>query len=68
MIKLKTKKFWQFSGNEEKYINEILKKGIKFKSKSYTERLENLFSKIHKVKYSISVNSCSRSMPLDQAY
>lgn len=56
------KNFWQFSGNEEKYINRIFKNGIKFKKKSYTERLENLFSKLHNIKYSISINSCTSAL------
>ena len=44
MIRLNNKKnFWRFSGNEEKYINTIFKKGFKFGSKPYSERLENEF-------------------------
>jgi len=56
------KKFWRFSGNEEKYVNEIFKKGLKFKNKSYSERLENLFSKLHNIKYSICINSCTSAL------
>ena len=61
MIK-KNKKFWRFSGNEEKYINEIFKKGFKFKNKSFSERLENKFSKLHNVKFSICINSCTSAL------
>ena len=56
------KNFWRFSGNEEKYVNEIFKKGLKFKNKSYSERLENRFSKLHDVKYSICINSCTSAL------
>jgi perosamine synthetase len=58
----KNKFFWRFSGNESKYINEIFKKGFKFKNKSFTERLENKFSKLHNVKYSVSINSCTSAL------
>ena len=56
------KKFWRFSGNEEKYINEIFKKGFKFKDKSFSERLENKFSNMHNVNYSICINSCTSAL------
>ena len=56
------KKFWRFSGNEEKYINEIFKKGFKFKNKSFSERLENKFSNMHNVNYSICINSCTSAL------
>ena len=56
------KKFWRFSGNEEKYINEIFKRGFKFKNKSFSERLENKFSDLHNVKYSICINSCTSAL------
>ena len=58
----KKNKFWRFSGNEEKYINEIFKKGFRFKNKSFSERLENKFSKLHNVKYSICINSCTSAL------
>ena len=61
MIK-KNKKFWRFSGNEEKYINEIFKKGFKFKNKSFSERLEDKFSDLHNVKYSVCINSCTSAL------
>ncbi len=61
MIK-KNNKFWRFSGNEEKYVNEIFKKGFKFKNKSFSERLEDKFSKLHNVKYSICINSCTSAL------
>lgn len=56
------KNFWRFSGNEEKYLKEILKKGFKFKNKSFSERLENKFSKLHNIKYSICINSCTSAL------
>ena len=56
------KKFWRFSGNEEKYINEIFKKSFKFKNKSFSERLENKFSNMHNVNYSICINSCTSAL------
>ncbi len=61
MIK-KNKFFWRFSGNENKYINEIFKKGFKFKKKSFSERLEKKFSELHNVKYSICINSCTSAL------
>jgi perosamine synthetase len=63
MLKKKNKKnFWRFSGNEEKYINEIFKRGFKFKKKPFSERFENKFSKLHNVKYSICINSCTSAL------
>ncbi len=56
------KNFWRFSGNEKKYINEIFKKGFKFKNKSFSERLENKFSELHNVNYSICINSCTSAL------
>ncbi len=61
MIKNK-KKFWRFSGNEEKYINQIFTKGFRFKNQSFSERLENKFSQLHNVKYSICINSCTSAL------
>ena len=58
----KNNNFWRFSGNEEKYLKEILRKGFKFKNKSFSERLENKFSKLHDVKYSICINSCTSAL------
>tara|TARA_B110000444_G_C18794249_1_gene574033 strand:- start:207 stop:1391 length:1185 start_codon:yes stop_codon:yes gene_type:complete len=54
--------FWRFSGNEKKYIDTIFKKGFKFKNKSFSERLEDKFSKLHNVKYSICLNSCTSAL------
>ena len=54
--------FWRFSGNEKKYVNTIFKKGFKFKNKSFSERLEDKFSKLHNVKYSICLNSCTSAL------
>ncbi len=63
MAKIKNNRnFWRFSGNEERYINEIFKKGFKFKNKSFSERLENKFSDLHNVKYSICINSCTSAL------
>lgn len=63
MLKQKNKiNFWRFSGNEEKYIQEILKRGFKFRKKPFSERLENKFSKLHNVKYSICINSCTSAL------
>ncbi len=62
MLKFKEKKFWRFSGNEEKYINEIFVKGFKFKNKPFSERLENKFSDLHNIKYSICINSCTSAL------
>ncbi len=61
MIK-RNKNFWRFSGNEQKYLNQILKKGFKFKDKPFSEKLENKFSQLHNVKYSICINSCTSAL------
>ena len=61
-VKMKKSQFWRFSGNEKKYINEIFKNGFRFKDKSFSERLENKFSKLHNVKYSICLNSCTSAL------
>ena len=58
----KNSNFWRFSGNERKYLNEILTNGFKFKKKSFSERLENTFSSLHNVKYSICINSCTSAL------
>lgn len=63
MLKQKNKRnFWRFSGNEEKYINEIFKRGFKLRKKPFSERFENKFSKLHNVKYSICINSCTSAL------
>jgi perosamine synthetase len=56
------KKFWRFSGNEEKYVNQIFTKGFRFRNKSFSERLENKFSQLHNVKYSVCINSCTSAL------
>jgi perosamine synthetase len=54
---------WRFSGNEKKYLNDILKTGLKPKRrKTYNSILEKEWSKYHKLKYSITVNSCTSAL------
>ena len=60
---LKNKFYWRFKGNENKYINKILKRGLRpKKEKNFNLLLEKKWSKIHKVKYSITVNSCTSGL------
>ncbi|MDC1179039.1 DegT/DnrJ/EryC1/StrS family aminotransferase [Candidatus Pelagibacter ubique] len=49
---------WRFSGNELKYIKNVLDTGFSAgKSASMNEKLEKKFAKIHNQKYSITANS-----------
>jgi perosamine synthetase len=48
---------WRFKGNEKKYVTKILDNDFSFKKSSMNERLEKLFSKVHKQKYAITCNS-----------
>lgn len=54
--------FWKFQGNERKYINQILKYGLKTKFISFNKRLEQAWSKYHNLKYSITTNSCTSAL------
>jgi perosamine synthetase len=56
------KLFWRFQGNENKYVNQIFKKGFKFKTAPYSEKLEKKWSSFHKLKYSICINSCTSAL------
>ena len=59
---MKTKKFWRFSGNESKYLNGLFTKGFKYTKKPFSQLLEEKWSKIHKLKYSICINSCTSAL------
>jgi len=61
MIKSSNKKF---NGNELKYLKNCLDNGLKFSKKegSYTFRLEKLWSKFHKTKHSVTINSCTSGL------
>ena len=61
MIKSSNKKF---NGNELKYLKFCLDSGLKFTKKegSYTLRLEKLWSKFHKIKHSVTINSCTSGL------
>lgn len=49
---------WRFTGNERKYVEEVLSTGFRAGSDGlFTKRLEELFSKIYKVNYGITFNS-----------
>jgi len=43
---------------------KFFKNGLKFKDKTYYERLKNFFSKIHSLKCYICINSCSSVLHL----
>ena len=58
----KKKLNWRFQGNENKYLLDILKKGVKLKEKSYNLLLEKKWSKFHNRKYSITTNSCTSAL------
>jgi perosamine synthetase len=60
---MKKKLFWRFSGNEKKYIYNIFQRGLRPKKvKSYNNLLENKWSRFHKLKYSITINSCTSAL------
>ena len=59
---MNNKMHWKFNGNEKKYINSILKKGLKPEKESFNSLLEKKWSKYHKMKYSISINSCTSAL------
>ncbi len=56
------KKFWRFNGNEEKYLKSIIYKGFKQKKGPFSSQLEKKWSSIHKIKYSICINSCTSAL------
>jgi perosamine synthetase len=59
-----TKKyFWRFSGNENKYLNKILTRGLRpKKEKTFNYLLEQRWSAFHRLKYSITANSCTSAL------
>mgnify|MGYP001246432270 CR=1 FL=1 len=55
--------FWRFDGNENRYLNVILKRGLRpKKGKNFNLLLEKKWSKLHKLKYSMTVNSCTSGL------
>lgn len=55
--------FWRFRGNELKYLKKILKRGLRpKKEKNFNLLLEKKWSEIHRLKYSITVNSCTSGL------
>lgn len=49
---------WRFSGNERKYIEQVLSSGFRAGSDgAFTTRLESTFSKLYGVNYAIACNS-----------
>ena len=53
-----TDKGWKFTGNERKYLDDVLKSGFgASESGTMNERLENLFADIHNKKFAITANS-----------
>lgn len=51
-------KGWKFSGNERKYVDEVLTSGFgASESGSMNERLEKKFAELHHKKFAISANS-----------
>lgn len=61
-MKKRNQNFWRFSGNEKKYISYLFRKGFKFKDIPFSEKLEKKWSKIHNIKYSICINSCTSAL------
>ncbi len=61
-MKKQNQNFWRFSGKEKKYISDLFKNGLKFKNFSFSEKLENKWSQIHDLKYSICINSCTSAL------
>ena len=58
----KPKLFWRFKGNEKKYLTNILQRGLKPPKKTYNLILEKKWCKYHKLKYSITINSCTSAL------
>ncbi len=56
------KNFWRFSGNEKKYVSQLFNNGFKQKKGPFSSRLEKYWSKYHKIKYSICINSCTSAL------
>jgi perosamine synthetase len=55
--------FWRFSGNEDKYLKKILSRGLRpKKEKTFNYLLEKKWSNFHKLKYSITTNSCTSAL------
>ena len=55
--------FWRFDGNENRYLNLILKRGLRpKKGKNFNLLLEKKWSKLHRLKYSMTVNSCTSGL------
>ena len=51
-------KGWKFTGNEIKYIEQVIQSGFgASESGTMNERLEKKFSEIYKMKYAITANS-----------
>ena len=58
----KNKFFWRFNGNEKRYLLDILTRGLKPKKKTYNSILEKKWSEYHKLKYSVTINSCTSAL------
>ena len=55
--------FWRFSGNENRYLKKILSRGLRpKKEKIFNYLLEKKWSHFHKLKYSITTNSCTSAL------
>lgn len=52
----------RFSGNELKYLKEIIKFGFKFRRDSFIKMLQDKWSKKFNRKFSITTNSCTSSL------
>ena len=59
---MKNNFFWRFSGNEHKYLKGLCSKGFKYKKTPFSQLLEKKWSKIHRLKYSICINSCTSAL------
>jgi len=55
--------FWRFSGNKNIYLKKILCRGLRpKKEKTFNYLLEKKWSNYHKLKYSITTNSCTSAL------
>ena len=60
---LKKDFFWRFDGNENKYVNTVLKRGLRpKKGKNFNLLLEKKWCKYHNLNYSITINSCTSAL------
>jgi perosamine synthetase len=60
---MKSNFFWRFRGNEVVHLKKILNRGLRpKKEKNFNLLLEKKWCDLHKIKYSVTVNSCTSAL------